>query len=347
METSFLETARLRVHCWAWGPADGIPVLAVHGNLVSGRFFKGVAEALGDRHRVVAPDLRAFGRTEHRPVDATRGLRDWSDDVRALVEALGWAERPIHLMGWSLGGGVALQYLVDHPGAVASLTLLAPISPFGFGGTKDIAGTPCLPDFAGSGAGTAAPDFVRRLGEGDASRDDPASAPREVMRTYFWSPKYAAPDEDELIGEVLRTWVGDDGYPGDQATSPNWPGIAPGRLGVNNAMAPCYCDLTAVGELDDGPPVLWIRGDEDAVISDASGFDLGTLGRMGVLPGWPGEDVFPSQPMIGQTRAVLDRYRARGGHVREVVLASCGHGPPVERPADVARLFLEERGRES
>jgi pimeloyl-ACP methyl ester carboxylesterase len=345
METFFLDTPRLRTHCWAWGPEDGARVLAVHGNLVTGRFFKGVAEALGGGWRVVAPDLRAFGRTERRPVDATRGLRDWSDDVHAAVEALGWADGArVHVMGWSLGGGVAMRYLIDHPGEVASLTLIAPISPRGFGGTRDADGTPCHPDFAGSGAGTAAPDFVRRLAAGDTSLDDPASAPREVMRTYFWSAAYRAPDEEELMDEVVRTWVGDAGYPGDGATSPNWPGTAPGRTGVNNAMAPCYCDLSGVADVEGAPPLLWIRGDEDAVVSDASAFDLGTLGRMGVVPGWPGDDAYPPQPMIVQTRTVLDRYRERGGHVREVVLERCGHGPPVERAADVARLFLEERG---
>ena len=46
---------------------------------------------------------------------------------------------------------------------LATLTLLAPMSPFGFGGTRDAEGTPCYADFAGSGGGTAAPDFVKRV----------------------------------------------------------------------------------------------------------------------------------------------------------------------------------------
>ena len=54
--------------------------------------------------RVVAPDLRGFGGTEPLPVDATRGVRDWSDDVAAAVDALGWAgPRRVHAVGWSLG----------------------------------------------------------------------------------------------------------------------------------------------------------------------------------------------------------------------------------------------------
>src|SRR5205823_6953202 len=133
--------------------------------------------------RIVAPDLRSFGRTEALAVDASRGLRDWSDDLHALAVALGWAgRRRVHAAGWSMGGGILQQYEIDHPDELASLTLLAPVSPFGFGATRDAVGTPTNADFAGSGGGTAAPAFVRRLAAHDASDTEPASSPRVVMR---------------------------------------------------------------------------------------------------------------------------------------------------------------------
>src|SRR5919202_2055897 len=177
MQTRVVETRRLQTHCWVDGPQDGEPLLLVHGNLTTGRFFRALAEALPDRFHVVAPDLRAFGHTEALGVDASRGLRDWSDDLRALIEALGWADgRRVHAAGWSMGGGILQQYEIDHPGDLASLTLVAPLSPCGFGGTRDVQGTPCYPDYAGSGGGTAAPEFVRRLQAGDTSEDDPASS---------------------------------------------------------------------------------------------------------------------------------------------------------------------------
>ena len=91
MDKVMVETSRIRTHCFVSGPPDGVPVLLVHGNLTTGRFWQDVADGFGGGHRLVAPDLRCFGRTERRPVDATRGLRDWSDDLHALVEALGWA----------------------------------------------------------------------------------------------------------------------------------------------------------------------------------------------------------------------------------------------------------------
>ena len=104
LEPTEVRTDRLRVNCWTSGPEDGTPLLFVHGNLVSGRWFEHVAERLPDQVRVVAPDLRGFGDTEPRPVDATRGLRDWADDVAAVVAELGWAaDGKVHAVGWSLG----------------------------------------------------------------------------------------------------------------------------------------------------------------------------------------------------------------------------------------------------
>ena len=49
---------------------------------------------------MIAPDMRCFGDSEPAPLDATRGLADWADDMFALVRALGIDEPP-HLVGWS------------------------------------------------------------------------------------------------------------------------------------------------------------------------------------------------------------------------------------------------------
>ena len=95
---------------------------------------------------VYATDMRGYGDSEVLPVDATRGVCDFSDDLASFARALSLTS--FHLLGWSLGGNVVMQYAIDYPGALRSLTLQAPGSPFGFGGTKDAAGTPNWPDFA-------------------------------------------------------------------------------------------------------------------------------------------------------------------------------------------------------
>jgi len=341
-------TSRLRTHVLTAGPG-GAPVLVlVHGNVSSARFFAPAMSVLGGQYRCLAPDLRGFGLSETVPADATRGVRDFADDLHALVTESGLVPdgQPVHLLGWSLGGGVVLQYAIDHPAAVASVVLESPMSPYGFGGTRDLAGTPCWPDFAGSGGGTAHPELVRRIAEGDRGRDDPTS-PRQVLTTLYGKPPFQLPAqlEDELVDAMLQMATGDDFYPGDAVASPNWPGTAPGTRGVNNAISPRYCDVSGFAAIAGGPDVLWVRGDSDQIVSDASLVDLGYLGQIGAVPGWPGAGVYPPQPMASQMRAVLDRYRAAGGRYQEHVLADCGHSPHLEKPAEFHALvgdFLQQ-----
>jgi pimeloyl-ACP methyl ester carboxylesterase len=339
--SSLVSTDRIETNVWTSGPADGVPLLMVHGNLVSGGWWRYVAEVLPDDVRVIAPDLRGFGRTEAKPIDATRGLGDMADDVRALLVALGLADRgTVNAAGWSMGGGVLWQYALAYPEDLASLTMIAPLSPYGWGGIKGLDGKPCFDDFAASGGGTAAPDFVRRLAAGDRSEDEPMTSPRVTVREFF-GPRanVGNVDEEFLLDEVLRTKVGDDFYPGASTTSPNWPGAAPGPRGVLNTMSPKYFNATAVVDLPRKPPITWVRGRQDQVVSDTSFFDLGYLGQLGAVPGWPGDEVLPPQPMAGQTRAILDAYRERGGVAEEVVLEDAGHGMPVEVPAQVAEAI--------
>ena len=142
------QTERLRVHWLEAGPPQGVPVILVHGNLSTSRFLEHIPAAAPSRFRFVLPDMRGFGRTEPLPIDATRGLRDWSDDIHGLVTALG-IDVPVHLLGWSTGGAAISHYALEH-GPVASLTYVDPVSPYGFGGVhRD--GTLCFPDAAGSG----------------------------------------------------------------------------------------------------------------------------------------------------------------------------------------------------
>jgi pimeloyl-ACP methyl ester carboxylesterase len=311
----------------------------VHGNVSSSRFFEETLATLDPRYHALAPDLRGFGASEPAGIDATRGLRDFSDDLFALVsaEGLARADRPgIHFVGWSTGAGIIMQYAIDHPETVASLTLESPVSPFGFGSTKDLSGALCWPDAAGSGGGTANPEFVERMRTGDRSDASPNS-PRNVMNTFYFKPPFrVAPEREEvLLDEMLKTRVGDEFYPGDSRPSPNWPTVRPGTRGINNAFAPSYYNVSDFAHIPIKPPVLWIRGTDDQIISDSSFFDFGTLGKLGFIPGWPGDEAFPSQPMVSQMRAVLDAYLADGGRYQEMVLSGCGHSPHLEKPTEV------------
>ena len=106
-------------------PPDTAPrrpsVVLLHGS-PGGRFdFHGVTDALARDRCVIAPDLPGFG-------DSTRGVPDYSVAAHAAyVDALLVAldESPAHVVGFSMGGGVAIELARRHPDRIASLTLLS------------------------------------------------------------------------------------------------------------------------------------------------------------------------------------------------------------------------------
>ena len=183
-----MPTSRLTVNVLAIPDRTGPAVLFVHGNVSSSLFWQPMMLALPGTYRPLAIDLRGFGDTDDEPIDATRGLRDFTDDLAAAIDALGLDA--VHLVGWSMGGGVVLQYLVDHPGPVVSLTLVDPVSPFGFGGTKGVDGILCDPRGAGSGGGGANPEFVERLAAATARR----SSRTQVTARTSTSPNASWPN---------------------------------------------------------------------------------------------------------------------------------------------------------
>ena len=330
--------------------ADGVEpggpgevVLFVHGNVSSSLFWQQPLLALAGTGRIrpLAVDLRGYGDTDPLPIDATRGMRDWADDLAELIDVLGLDR--VHLVGWSMGAGVVLQYLLDHAERVASVALVAPVSPYGFGGTSGPDGARLSEDGVGSGGGTANPGFVAAVAAGDTTADSPTS-PRSVLRAFYVAPGSLPLDpqlEDVFVASINSTRTGVDHYPGDAVAVETWPGTAPGRRGVNNTMAPTVFDVSGIVDLTVKPPVVWIRGDADQIVSDTSMFDLAFLGSIGAVPGWPGAEACPPQPMVTQTRTVLDRYAATGGAYREVVLPDVGHSPHVERPQEFVVALLE------
>lgn len=336
--SSFVETPRLRIHLLSAGPADGAPVVFLHGNLAAATYWEETMLALPAGFRGLAPDLRGYGWTEDKPIDATRGPRDWADDLEALRLAM--ALESWHLVGWSLGGPAAMQYLLDHAPAVRSLTLVAPGSPYGYGGTKGLDGTPVNPDYSGTGGGAAAAnaELIKRLAEGDRSAGP--SSPRQALLAMYKAP-FRPAREEELLTATLATKMGPDRFPGDYVASAYWPFVAPGRWGPANAISPKYCRLDALPAVEPKPAVLWVRGSHDLTVSDMAMGDFGALGKLGLVPGWPGEEAYPPQPMLAQTRAVLDRYQAAGGRYTELVIADTAHAPHIEKPGEFSAVFHE------
>ncbi|HHH42410.1 MAG TPA: alpha/beta hydrolase [Chloroflexi bacterium] len=330
------QTARLKMHVLTAGPEEGTPVLFIHGNGSSSTFWEETMLALPEGFRGIAPDMRGYGDTEPLPVDATLGLGDMVEDVRSLVEAMGLGK--FHIVGHSMGGGVVMKYAIAYPDDLLSITLVYTMSPYGYSGSKDVDGTPCHEDGAPAGAAGVNPDFVKLMAAGERGTENPM-APRNVMRQFYFKPPFIPEREEDLLSSMLSTRVGEDWYPGDSVPSEHWPGAAPGKRGVINAISRKYFDASGIVEIEPKPPVLWIRGADDLVVSNNAMWDIAALGAMGFVPGWPGPDDSPPQPMLDQTRAVLERYQAKGGSYKEVVIADAGHCPFIEKPGEFNAAF--------
>jgi pimeloyl-ACP methyl ester carboxylesterase len=333
IESKIVPTNRLKMHILSCGPDSGTPVLFVHGNGSSATFWEETMLALPAGFRGIALDLRGYGDTEPLPVDATLGMADMVADIHALVQALGLGQ--FHLVGHSMGGGIVMKYAIAHPADLRSITLVDTMSPYGYGGSKGADGAMTYDDGAPSGIN---PDFVQALADGDKGLENPMS-PRNVFRQFYVKPPFIAEREDALIDSMISTKIGDDWYPGTAVPSTNWPGAAPGDKGILPAFNRKYFDASALADIDPWPPILWLRGDSDLIVSDYAMFDLAALGAMGAVPGWPGAEECPPQPMLAQTRAVLDKYAANGGSYQEEVIADAGHSPYLEQPEAFNKAF--------
>ena len=334
-----VSTERLTTRILFSGPDDGIPVLFIHGNFSNATWWEETMLALPPQYRGIAPDQRGYGGADPDvKIDATRGMRDFVDDSLALMDHLG--HERFHLVGNSLGGLVVWWMLADAPERLLSATLAGPGAPFGFGGTKDASGTPTTPDYAGSGGGLINPGLVQSILDGD--RDSISDfSPRGIMRRLVWSGGQTPAREDALIDAMFRVHIGERELPGDSESSSNWPYVRPGKWGATNAMSPKYIGNLVERILAAKTKVhtLWVYGAEDLAVSNSAASDPGTWGPTGRLPGFPGPEVYPRQPMMDQIRKMLDDYAAAGGSYEEIAIPDSGHVPFITHPEEFNRVF--------
>jgi pimeloyl-ACP methyl ester carboxylesterase len=103
-------------------------ILLVHGNMTSSKHWDVVMENLDSRFKVYAIDLRGFGISTYH--NLIRDLSDFTRDTKLFTDALGLTS--FHLVGWSTGGGVCMQFAADYPDQVKKLILMASVSTRGY-----------------------------------------------------------------------------------------------------------------------------------------------------------------------------------------------------------------------
>lgn len=114
-------------HRWAYAyrEADhpGAPtVVMLHGFTGSKENWYPLARELGGRYRLLVPDLPGWGASERKP-GVAYGFPEQTEHVAAFLRAVS-PDRPVVLLGHSMGGGIAVLLAARHPNAVAQVGLL-------------------------------------------------------------------------------------------------------------------------------------------------------------------------------------------------------------------------------
>lgn len=99
---------------------QGLPILCLHGHPGSRRTMGVFTKSLSQRFMTVAPDLRGYGQSRaQRPFEMTAHLSDLAE----LLEQL--SAGSFLVLGWSLGGILAMELALRHPQQVSGLILVA------------------------------------------------------------------------------------------------------------------------------------------------------------------------------------------------------------------------------
>nr|WP_255494663.1 alpha/beta hydrolase [Luteibacter sp. Sphag1AF] len=131
-----IKTPFLTLGAREWGNPDGEPLVMLHGWLDNASSFDLLAPLLATRFRVIALDLPGHGHSDHLPAGVDYHYIDYVRGALAAVDALGLPR--FHLLGHSLGAGVATLLAVAAPERVRRLLLIEGLGPLGDDGSRTL-----------------------------------------------------------------------------------------------------------------------------------------------------------------------------------------------------------------
>jgi 3-oxoadipate enol-lactonase len=194
----------------------GDPVVLIHGFGLDLNMWDAQWQIFAQRHRVIRYDLRGYGSSS-----LPEGAYSHVDDLLALIDFLG--SRPVHLVGLSLGGRVALRVAATHPTAVRSLTLADPALD----------------------GHTWTDDWLQRWRKmTEAAKRGDLNDARKLWREHSL---FAPANKDPKVAGALRVMI--DRYSGWHWAHPD-PGTAPQTPVAHVLSSISIPTLVVVGELD-------------------------------------------------------------------------------------------------
>ena len=209
--SSFLAVRGLRCHLREWGEPGAPQLVLLHGWMDVSASFQFVVDAFARDWHVLAPDWRGFGLSEAGPGDCY-WFPDYLGDLDAIVDAVS-PDRPVRLVGHSMGGNVALLYAGVRPARVRATVNLE-----GFG-LKDCVPAQAPGRYARWLDQLKSPPPARRYGSvadvADRLRRNNArlDAQRAAFLAEHWSRRTAQGDYEvagdpvhKIVNPVLYRW---------------------------------------------------------------------------------------------------------------------------------------------
>ena len=226
-------------------------IVLVHGNMTSSKHWEVLIDALDDSFTVIALDLRGFGGSTY--YTRVNGIKDFSNDLKDFIDSV--ALQKFDLIGWSTGGAICMQFVIDNPGYCEKLVLLASASTRGY------------PFFGTNADGT--PNYTERLQTIEQIEEDPSKTKamqglydtknKEGLRAVWDALIYThnKPNE-QLYEEYLEDMLTQRNL-ADVYHSLNTFNIGADHNGVSKGSNQAK-DITI--------PVLILRGDRDYVVTE-------------------------------------------------------------------------------
>lgn len=120
VKSEYVEAGGYRLHYFEAGPAEGTPLVLVHGLGARGEDWAAMLAPLAvDGFHVYAPDLLGYGRSPKPDVDYSISLEEQT--VAKFMQAVHVPRADVG--GWSMGGWVAMKLAIDHPELVDRLVI--------------------------------------------------------------------------------------------------------------------------------------------------------------------------------------------------------------------------------
>lgn len=226
-------------------------IVLVHGNMTSSKHWDVLIDALDDSFTVIALDLRGFGGSTY--YTRVNGIKDFSNDLKDFIDSV--ALQKFDLIGWSTGGAICMQFVIDNPGYCEKLVLLASASTRGY------------PFFGTNADGT--PNYTERLQTIEQIEEDPSKTKamqglydtknKEGLRAVWDAVIYThSKPNEQLYEEYLEDMLTQRNL-ADVYHSLNTFNIGADHNGVSKGSNQAK-DITI--------PVLILRGDRDYVVTE-------------------------------------------------------------------------------